>query len=55
MAFTLEGAKAQAEWTVQNNMTGHRPPDSIYPPEELEARALWDATVNHVNATYGES
>ena len=53
-AYTLEGAKVMALWTVQNNLTGKSPPDSIMPPEELEAMRLRDETVEHVNRTYGE-
>lgn len=54
-AFTLEGAKAKALWVVLNDLTGHSPPDSIFAPEELEARRLWNETVDYVNRTYGET
>lgn len=53
-AFTLEGAKALALWTVLNDLTGRTPPDSIFPQVELDARTIWDDTVAYVNATYGE-
>lgn len=53
MAFTLAGAKVKALWTIQNDLTGHSPPDHLLPPEELEARRLWEETVAYVDATYG--
>jgi hypothetical protein len=52
-AFTVDGAKALALWTVLNDLTGKTPPDSIFPPEELEARRVWEETVDYVNRTYG--
>lgn len=54
-AFTLDGAKALALWVVQNDMTGRSPPESLWPVEELAARAEWNQTVDYVNATYGEN
>ena len=55
-AFTLAGAKALAEWAIQNgHVVGYTIPDNLQPAEELEQRRIWDATVAHVNATYGEA
>ena len=54
-AFTIEGAKRQAKWTVENDMTGFPPPDSIMPQEELDVLELWNQTVQFVNDTYGDA
>ena len=54
-AFTLEGAKAKALWVVMNDLTGRTPPDSIFPQEELDARAEWEAMCDYVDATFGTS
>lgn len=53
-AQTLEGAKALALWVVQNDLTGLTPPDSIFAQEELDARALFTATVAYVDQTFGK-
>jgi hypothetical protein len=54
-AFTLAGAKVVAEWQIGDNgrVHGHPVPESLFPPEELAARRLWDETVAHVDATFG--
>ena len=53
-AYTLEGAKIKALWTVQNDLTGKSPPDEIMPADEITQRDLFFATADWVDATYGD-
>jgi len=54
-ALTLEGAKVLALWCVSNDLTGRAPPDSIFAQDELDARLLYEKTVEYVDRTYGET
>ena len=56
-AFTLAGAKVCAEWQIGDDgyVHGHPVPDQLQPAEELEARKVWEKTVEYVDLTYGKT
>jgi hypothetical protein len=55
-AFTLEGAKAAAEWRAKSvPIHGRAMPDELKPAAEREAERLWRETVDHVDSTFGTS